>query len=912
MNPQEFEFLNLPGREDALCSFDKLCADAREGSGTGLLIRGAAGDGKTTFLRAVTSRAQSAGMLVVEAKAHRLETNCQLGVVRQLFDDVKGFPPASRVHELYENAMALTVNQPTVIAVDDLQWVDEASRRWLAYLLHRIRHRRTLVVATTSQPTNTTDLDLADRFTHLIPLAQLHPHDIVDLGEIMKTPIGSELATLCHQATDGHPLLTLSLIRAMRASHRPADATALNDVLASPPAEILTWLRRTLSAYAPNASDLIAAIAVHRAPVEPDLAAATAEPTTEPAGQLVDKLAAAGLLRWHNDQISLRSPLLQLAVLADLSPGAARVLRAKAARVLHTRGAPDHDVASQLLQAEPLGEPWAADVLDTVAAKAAEEGDADRTLSCLRAALREPMTCARRAELMVRAASVKPPAEARSAIHDLRRALEITSDIAVRASAARRLATLLNLSGNSRQARQILRNVAEPALGHSTDIAASLALEEVLLAAMELPTPDQATIRTIKDCSDRAHTLKHETPGILWSLHATVSGRHRRQAAQQSSQLLDYEPAPVTEVSLQPSLQVWTLLTAGEFHLALHHANNLINQTTHRADSALQRAYAHAIRSEVNYQRGRLQACQDDAAACLQTFAPFTSHQVHGLALVATARLVDTMVDRDDLNGAERLIKATLKERPVPANPPGAWLLTSRGRLRRARGRNRAAAEDFLKAGKQLKAWRIVNPAVLPWRSLASVSYAAIGMHRPASELVNKELILAREWGSAPAIGMALRAAGKVAKGNASIRLLREAVAVLASCGALLELARAQADLGIALRSANRLVEARQHLRQATASAQQLGAHALVRHARAELTATGAPLRDRTSGIGSLTPTERRVASMAAGGLSNRQIAERLFVVQRTVEIHLTNTYRKLGIQGREDLAEAIHNDGSK
>jgi DNA-binding CsgD family transcriptional regulator len=350
-------------------------------------------------------------------------------------------------------------------------------------------------------------------------------------------------------------------------------------------------------------------------------------------------------------------------------------------------------------------------------------------------------------------------------------------------------------------------------------------------------------------------------------------------------------------------------LTTGELHLALHHADNLVSQTTYRADSALQRAYARAIRSEVNYQLGRLQACHDDAAACLHTLAAFTPRQVHGLALVATARLVDTMVDQDDLDGAERLITDTLREGSVPANPLGAWLLTSRGRLRQAQGRNHAAAADFLKAGKQLNAWRIVNPAVLPWRSLGSVSYAATGQHRQARTWVNKELILAREWGSAPVLGMALRAAGKVAKGNAGIRLLREAVAVLAPCGALLELTRAQADLGIALRSANRLTEARQHLRQVASSAQQSGAYALARLARAELTATGAPLRDRTPGIGSLTPTERRVASMAARGLSNRQISERLFVVQRTVEIHLTNTYRKLGIQGREDLPEAIHND---
>ncbi|HEX5911296.1 MAG TPA: helix-turn-helix transcriptional regulator, partial [Thermoleophilaceae bacterium] len=73
------------------------------------------------------------------------------------------------------------------------------------------------------------------------------------------------------------------------------------------------------------------------------------------------------------------------------------------------------------------------------------------------------------------------------------------------------------------------------------------------------------------------------------------------------------------------------------------------------------------------------------------------------------------------------------------------------------------------------------------------------------------------------------------------------------------------------------------------------------------LRAAGArPRRPVLRGPGALTPAERRVAELAAAGLSNRDIAERLFVTVRTVEYHLANAYKKLGIDGREKLTAAL------
>ena len=125
--------------------------------------------------------------------------------------------------------------------------------------------------------------------------------------------------------------------------------------------------------------------------------------------------------------------------------------------------------------------------------------------------------------------------------------------------------------------------------------------------------------------------------------------------------------------------------------------------------------------------------------------------------------------------------------------------------------------------------------------------------------------------------------------------------------GSQLERARAHVALGAALRRAGRPVEARAPLRLALDLAHRCGAKSLEEEALAELRAAGArPRRPRTTGARALTPGERRVAELAATGRMNREIAETLFVTLATVEFHLRNAYRKLGIASRAELGKAL------
>ena len=138
--------------------------------------------------------------------------------------------------------------------------------------------------------------------------------------------------------------------------------------------------------------------------------------------------------------------------------------------------------------------------------------------------------------------------------------------------------------------------------------------------------------------------------------------------------------------------------------------------------------------------------------------------------------------------------------------------------------------------------------------------------------------------------------------------LLRRSGVVAYGCAAPLHRARGHhVRIGQALRRANQRAEARELLREGLELAQRCGAAPLAQRAHAELLATGArPRRLVRTGVDSLTPSEHRVAQMAAEGQTNREIAQALFVTPKTIEMHLSHVYGKLDIQSRTQLATAM------
>jgi DNA-binding NarL/FixJ family response regulator len=158
---------------------------------------------------------------------------------------------------------------------------------------------------------------------------------------------------------------------------------------------------------------------------------------------------------------------------------------------------------------------------------------------------------------------------------------------------------------------------------------------------------------------------------------------------------------------------------------------------------------------------------------------------------------------------------------------------------------------------------------------------------------------------------VALRTLAALERDADAIDLLREAVGRLEASLSILELARAHLNLGAALRRLGHRVEARDPLREALEIAARCGAVPLAERAREESLLAGArPRRPRLRGIDALTPAELGVARRAAEGLSNREIAQALFITSKTVADHLGSTYSKLQITSRAELAGALSRDG--
>jgi DNA-binding CsgD family transcriptional regulator len=187
------------------------------------------------------------------------------------------------------------------------------------------------------------------------------------------------------------------------------------------------------------------------------------------------------------------------------------------------------------------------------------------------------------------------------------------------------------------------------------------------------------------------------------------------------------------------------------------------------------------------------------------------------------------------------------------------------------------------------------------WSADAVLAYSAAGEHDAAQALSDETVAVARELGAPGTLGVALRTAG-VLRGD--VELLREAVLHLEASDARLERARALYELGCAVTDRG---EARERLRQARALAVDCASPVLVAQAEARLGEGGGRLpRVHASGVEALTAQERRIAELAAGEMTNRQIAQELYLTEKTVETHLSNAYRKLTIKSRRQLATRL------
>jgi DNA-binding CsgD family transcriptional regulator len=280
-----------------------------------------------------------------------------------------------------------------------------------------------------------------------------------------------------------------------------------------------------------------------------------------------------------------------------------------------------------------------------------------------------------------------------------------------------------------------------------------------------------------------------------------------------------------------------------------------------------------------------------------------------GLGFAATV-LADVAVEAGELSEAQAMLDL-LPQGGWPAGVGTVLIPAARGRLRLAQGRAADALAEFQTCGALFGAdvWgmRIRETGYVHARSGAALALSRLGQRGRACQLADAELADVRVFGPPRALGIALRAAGLAHGGQEGLALLRESVAVLDDSPALLEHAHSLATLGAALRRSGERAAARDPLARALELAARCGARPLAARTRDELAATGArPRRPWRTGVEALTPSELRVAQLAAEGRSNREIAAELYVTLKAIEGHLARAYAKLGIEGRAELPQAL------
>jgi DNA-binding CsgD family transcriptional regulator len=593
-------------------------------------------------------------------------------------------------------------------------------------------------------------------------------------------------------------------------------------------------------------------------------------------------------------------------VVYDSIPPALRaLLHARAAHILRRDGAEPDRVAAQLLLAEPGAVDDAQTTLRAAAAHAQQQGAPEVAETYLCRALEEVLSPEDRVSVLLELGRARVRAGDPRGLEDLAAARDATEDARARASLALELGRSLMLVDRSREALDLFvrgrveLGVADPRLS------SLLEAEEVGAALLDISTAHRATSALTQRVSEPAGENLGERLLLAYGSYvAAARGVPAADAVARARSALAHGDLVSEETITAFCMCAFVLCVSDHLDEALDALDRAVAQAR-ESGSKLIFVLASWMRSHARYRRGELDDAEADAAAALDA-------GVDDWFTAPVAFLSDVLLERGELDAAESLFtKYGLTDALFPNLLVASLLVDARGRLRCAQRRWREGLDDLLGVGERLRAWEATNPAHSSWRSSAALAHAALGEHDDARRLTGEEVVLARSFGAPRALGIALRAAGLVREPPASLELLREAVSVLEGSAARLELARALTDLGAGLRRAGQRTDAREPLRRGLDLASRCGATALAGRARDELVAAGArPRRERSSGASALTASERRIAALAASGLSNREIAQALFITIRTVKAHVGHIFQKLDITSREQLRDALAAEG--
>ncbi len=803
---------------------------------------------------------------------------------------------ASLAHRVAEAVLALTTDQPVVLAVDDAQDGDELSLRCLAHLARRLVAARMLLAVAVRTGTGYRGpvhaALLHEGFGSGYRLAPLSERGVAALVADRLGRMGVDrTAAECFALTGGNCLLVNAVLEDLVAQSGglPPQRGARLVVGEAYGRAVLACLDR--------AGEVSRRTAEVLAVVGDWPAAVIAEKLGVHERSVLDAVAALETVGVLSNR-DFRHPVARGAVLAGLTETELAELHLWAAGQLQHCDGSIEEIVDHFLAAGRVRDQSSISLLQCVAERALIVDDVDRAVRCLRLAAAHCSDDRQRAAVIGRLASV----------------VWRSSTVTV---AQRHLCVLIQALHDGTLPTAQLPAVLRYLLWHGR-------IEEAgdVVSGLSADGSDAECVESMQ------WWLRHTYPAVA----ARIPARPARTGAH------DATPGTAGANREMAARVVGAVLEGGDPGEVIVAAQHVLQSCALDEDTI--DIVVTALLSLTYVDRLDLaQMWCDDLAACAhQRRAPTW-------AAVLTAVRADIALREGDLPGAVGFARSALELMPVPGwgitigfvravlvaahthmeeyeeaaeelrqpVPEGMYesrfglhYLFARGQYYQAVDRPYAALTDFCACGALLSNWNMDVPGIVAWRSAAAQCYLTLGQRDKARELAEEQLALSAVPSSRPA-GMALRVLAATVPAAQGIALLEQAVSAFTLSGARMHLARALLDLGGAHHELGEDTKARMTLREARRIAKECQARGLERGLPFPRQAEEQPPRSWPRHNEELSEAERRVATLAAEGHTNRQIADKLYVTVSTVEQHLTRTYRKLGISRRSDIGTALN-----
>ena len=910
----------LIGRTAECSRVDGILAGARRGAGATLLIRGPPGIGKSALLSYARSRAT--GMRVLTIAGVESETRTPFAGLAALLRPLSDWLPALAADRRWslERAFALepvtaerfavglgtlellssaTAAAPICMTVDDAHWLDPASADALRFAARRLTcDRVALLIATREDESAFGELTEASQLT--LTGLEVDAAEML-LEQLLCGPVPDATARRLVAATAGNPL-ALAELAALSTRDRLSDLETLEVPLPIGPA-ISRALSHRIAALTPRSRRAVGFAAVTDASDLTEIGSVLRRLGADPAA-LIDA-EQAGIVALSEGEAHFTHPLLRAVAYRTLSAAERRVAHLAVAETIGAHGSRIRrawHMASAVVEVD--------EHVATLLEDAGSDARACAAPAAAGAALRKaahlsPQREDRVRRLLTGARDFHLAGRAEEGVAMLEEAARNTSDPLIRSDVEHLRARLVLFSSPCTLTRDALTAQADQVAGADPLRAASLLLD-ASMASVLAGQPRRAL-----ELAQRAHPgVPAPGPLRLWADHCLGvalllcgHGPAAEPLLESASPLMHVEDLPMDGYA---AVGASVLNNWRERHGdALTMLGRIVERA--RRESALTvLPYALAGMADAAFHLGDWVLAYAAATESVELAEEVgqSCELAHSLVRLAQVEAGQGRAEacRTHLDRAEALAA------DLDIGSLRTLAGTTRGLLELGLGRTQAAIPILRDTGRFSLASGLCEPGVSMWAGDLAEAYARAGApdEAQAALTVLEDHATANRRGAALAVVARLQ--GLLADSGDYAERFAEALEWHSRRPLPFEEARTRLCLAERLRRDRQRTAARAELQSALGTFERLGAAPWAQRARLELRAAGgAPAEDGDGdGAAELTPQELRIARLVAEGATNREAAADLFLSPKTVEVHLTRAYRKLGVRSRTELARVL------